>query len=73
LNRDITFNSKSSDGAYRAGPDLWRKSGDYQFTPEPLALSLARSAGAMTVIVLWCLALLAAAWLTCRRLQVLAT
>lgn len=72
LNRDITFNSKSGDGAYRAGPDLWRKSGNYQFTPEPLQRSLGRSAGALTVIVLWCIALFAAAWLTCKRLQVLA-
>lgn len=72
LNRDITFNAPSGQNNYRAGPDLWRRSGEYRFEPESLATSLARCGGPLTVLVLWCAALLAAAVLTCRRLQVLA-
>ena len=72
LNRDITFNSRSGQSSYRAGPDLWRRSGEYRFDAESLAASLSRCGGPATVLVLWCVALLAAAVLTCRRLQVLA-
>ncbi len=73
LNRDITFNSRSGQNNYRAGPELWRKSGEYRFVAEPLRGSLLRSGGPITVLVLWCLAMLFAAVLTCRRLQALAS
>ena len=73
LNRDITFKSRSGQNDYRAGPDLWRQSGEYRFVPETLGASLARCAAPLTVLVLWCIALLVAVVLTSRRLQVLAS
>jgi ABC-2 type transport system permease protein len=73
LNRDIAMNSKSGQADYRAGPGLWRQTGEYRFEPEPLSASLARCAAPLTVLVLWFAVLLGASVATTRRLQVLAT
>ncbi len=73
LNKDITMNSRTGQTNYRAGPELWRKTGEYVYQPESLAASLARCGAPLTVLVLWLLALLAAAVLTVRNLRVLAT
>ena len=72
LNRDITFSSKPGQADYRAGPQLWRKTGEYRFVPEPLRITLARCAAPLTVLLLWSAALLATAAVTVRRLRVLA-
>ncbi len=73
LNRDIAMNSKTGEADYRAGPGLWRQTGEYRFEPEPLAASLARCAAPLTVLVLWFAVLVGASVATTRRLQVLAT
>ncbi len=73
LNRDIAMNSKSGQSDYRAGPDLWRRTGEYRFEPEPLGASLARCAAPLTALVLWFAILVGASIATTRRLQVLAT
>jgi ABC-2 type transport system permease protein len=73
LNRDIAMNSKTGEADYRAGPGLWRQTGEYRFEPEPLAASLARCAAPLTVLVLWFMVLVGASVATTRRLQVLAT
>jgi len=73
LNRDIAMNSRSGQADYRAGPDLWRNTGEYRFEPEPLRASLARSAAPLTVLVLWLAVLVGASIATTRRLRVLAT
>jgi ABC-2 type transport system permease protein len=72
LNRDITMNSRPGQLDYRAGAALWRGKGDYRYTPEPLSASWARSAGPLTVLVLWIIGLLIAAVLTIRQMRVLA-
>jgi hypothetical protein len=73
LNRDIAMNSRTGQADYRAGPDLWRKTGEYRFEPEPLSASLARCAAPLTVLVLWFAILVGASIVTTRRLRVLAT
>jgi ABC-2 type transport system permease protein len=72
LNRDITMNSRAGDGAYRAGPDLWRRTGSYRYEPEPLAAALARCAAPLTVLTVWTVLLIGAAAVAMRRLRVLA-
>ena len=73
LNRDIAMNSRTGQTDYRAGPELWRRTGEYQFVPEPLGTALARCAASLTVLVLWLAILLGAAIATTRRLRVLAS
>ena len=73
LNRDIAMNSKTGQADYRAGPDLWRQTGEYRFEPEPLSASLARCAAPLTVLVLWFAILAGASIVTTRRLRVLAS
>jgi len=73
LNRDIAMNSRTGQADYRAGPDLWRRTGEYRFEPEPLGESLARCAAPLTVLVLWFGVLTGAAVVTTRHLRVLAT
>ena len=72
LNRDITLNSRGGDGAYRAGPELWRRTGSYRYEPEPLAAALARCAAPLTVLAIWTVVLIGAAAVSMRRLRVLA-
>jgi ABC-2 type transport system permease protein len=72
LNRDITLNSRAGQGDYRAGPELWRSTGEYRYVPEPLRLSWARCAAPLTVLALWGIALAIAAAATLRRLRVIA-
>ena len=71
LNRDITLNSKPGQADYRAGADLWRRTGQYRYVPETLGERWARCAAPLTVLGLWTLALLLAAWVTTRHLRVL--
>jgi ABC-2 type transport system permease protein len=72
LNRDIMLNSRPGQNDYRAGPDIWRRAGEYQYLPEPLRLSWARCAAPLTVLTLWTLALVIAATATVRHLRVIA-
>jgi hypothetical protein len=72
LNRDITLNSKPGQSDYRAGPELWQRTGEYRYESEPLRLSWARCAAPLTVLALWTLALAIAATVTARHLRVLA-
>jgi ABC-2 type transport system permease protein len=72
LNRDITLNSKPGESDYRAGPELWQRTGEYRYESEPLRLSWARCAAPLTVLALWTLALAIAATVTARHLRVLA-
>ncbi len=72
LNRDIAMNSKTGDADYRAGPNLWRRTGEYRFVPEALSASLARCAAPLTALVLWFAVLVGASVVTTRRLRVLA-
>ena len=44
LNRDITLNSRPGQSDYRAGPELWRRTGEYRYEGEPLRQSWARCA-----------------------------
>lgn len=72
LNRDITFNSRPGQLDYRAGAELWRRTGGYSYSPQPLSASLARSAGPLTALVLWSAVVFGLAIVTLRRLRVLA-
>ncbi len=72
LNRDIMLNSRPGQTDYRAGPELWRRTGEYRYLPEPLRLSWARCAAPLTVLALWTLVLLIAATATVRHLRVIA-
>ncbi len=71
LNRDIMLNSRPGQTDYRAGAELWRRAGEYRYTPEPLRLSWARCAAPLTVLALWSLTLLIAAAATVRHLRVI--
>lgn len=73
LNNDITMHSRTGQADYRAGPDLWRRTGEYQYVHEPLSASIARCGASLTVLFLWIVALFAAAVATTRHLRVLAT
>ena len=73
LNRDITFNSRAGSADYRAGPELWRKVGAFQYSGESLRASLSRSGAPLMVLVLWSVALVFIGWSTMRRLRVLAS
>lgn len=73
LNRDITLNSKSGQSDYRAGPELWQRTGEYRYESEPLRRGWARCAAPLTVLALWTIALVIAATVTVRHLRVLAT
>lgn len=73
LNRDITLNSKPGQADYRAGPELWQRTGEYRYLPEPLRDSWTRCAAPLTVLALWMLALAVAATATVRHLRVLAS
>jgi ABC-2 type transport system permease protein len=73
LNKDITFNSRSGQSDYRAGPELWRKAEPYQFVPESLLETLRRCGAPLTVLALWLVALAAASLITVRQLKVLAS
>jgi ABC-2 type transport system permease protein len=72
LNRDIALNSRTGQADYRAGAELWRRTGEYRFEPEPLGTALARCAAPLTVLVLWLAILLGASVVTTRHLRVLA-
>jgi ABC-2 type transport system permease protein len=72
LNRDITLNSRPGQSDYRAGPELWRRTGEYRYQPEPLRLSWARCAAPLTVLALWSIVLASAATATVRHLRVIA-
>lgn len=71
LNRDITLNSKPGQADYRAGPELWQRTGEYRYEPEPLRQSWARCAAPLTVLALWAVVLAVAATATVRHLRVL--
>ena len=70
LNNDITLHSRAGQSDYRAGPELWRRTGEYRYDHESLRAVLPRCAAPLTVLVLWFVALLAASWLTVRHLRV---
>jgi ABC-2 type transport system permease protein len=71
LNRDITFNSRAGDTNYRAGADLWRKTGGFRYESEPLTAAVARCGAPLTVLALWLIALAVVALVTTRNLRVL--
>jgi ABC-2 type transport system permease protein len=72
LNRDIVYNAKPGTADYRAGPDLWKKTGEFHYAQRPLSASLADSAPALMVLLLWVAATLGAVVATVRRLRRLA-
>lgn len=72
LNRDIALHSRTGQADYRAGADLWRRTGEYRYEPEPLGAALARCAAPLTVLVLWLAILVGASVVTTRHLRVIA-
>jgi ABC-2 type transport system permease protein len=73
LNRDITFNSRAGDTDYRAGAELWRKTGGFRYEHEPLNAALARCGAPITVLLLWLVGLAVVGFATARNLRVLPT
>ena len=73
MNRDIALNPRSRAADYRAGPALWRKTGAFEYTPQPLAVSVARSGAPLMVLFLWMVMLVILTVATARHLRVLAS
>ncbi len=72
MNQDITLNSQPGETAYRAGPALWEKIGEYQPATPTLADALGRLGPALMTLTLWLIAGIGAAWVAVRRLSALA-
>lgn len=72
LNRDITLNSRAGDGTYRAGPELWQRTGSYRYEPEPVLAALRRCGAPLTVLSIWTVVLIGASAISMRRLRVMA-
>jgi ABC-2 type transport system permease protein len=71
LNRDLTLKSRGGDAAaYRAGPELWAKVGEFRFEPDGVGASVRAAAPSIMVLVLWLLALAAASLFAVRSLRV---
>ena len=72
MNQDITLNSQPGETAYRAGPELWEKIGEYRPEVAPLSVSLSQLGPAAMTLLLWLIAAIAASWWSVRKLDALA-
>jgi len=72
MNKAMTMNSSGANPDYRAGPELWTKTGVFAYKHPPLGKLLAGLGPSFMVMFLWLIASIVAGLMAARKLKALA-
>lgn len=69
MNDDLAVNGAEAGYGYRAGPELWGSVPDFDYRAPSVGWVLANQGPSAAILLLWCAAAVAIAFLAARRIQ----